>query len=171
MTRSESTAPGGNPGPSFGETAFPAPLAWSPRKAGLRDLRLLAELNIELIHGESCEVKMSLQGYEDRMQRWLDHGMHAVLAEVEGDAAAYALYFEDGENVFIRHFLVREPYRRRGLGGSFFRYLIREVLPEKPLIAEALASNPPALAFWRSLGFQNYYIGFRRETGPAAEHG
>jgi len=133
------------------------------RAATEDDIAQLTRLNLELLVAEGGEPTMSEKEYAERMQRWLQNGMRCVLGYASEEIVAYLLYFFDADTTYVRHFLVREGWRRRGIGRAMMRHMIDTVWPAQPVIAEALATNTGSLQFWRSLGFETHYIGLKRE--------
>jgi len=133
------------------------------RAATEEDLPQLTKLNLELLVAEGAEPTMSKEEYRERMMRWLQNGMRGVLGFAGEEPVVYLLYFFDSDTTYIRHFLVREGWRRRGIGTAAIRHMLDHVWPDQPVIAEALATNTGSLEFWRSLGFNTHYIGLRRE--------
>ena len=135
------------------------------RIAGKRDLRLLAELNRELIEDEGHANPMSVAELEKRMRGWLVRSYTAVLFLEEADVVAYALYRSDDAGVFLRQFFVCRRERREGRGRAAMQLLIGRIWPADTTVTlEALCSNKAAIAFWRALGFGDYALTLRRRT-------
>jgi hypothetical protein len=70
------------------------------RLATKRDCRLLAELNHQLIADEGHCNQMTVPELEERMKSWLETAYVAVLFEVGGEVAAYALYRNQDREIY-----------------------------------------------------------------------
>ena len=135
------------------------------RNGGKRDLRLLAELNRELIEDEGHANPMSVAELEKRMRGWLVRSYTAVLFLEEAGVVGYALYRSDDAGVFLRQFFICRHERRKGRGRAAMQLLIGRIWPAGTTVTlEALCSNKAAIAFWRSLGFGDYALTLRRRT-------
>jgi GNAT superfamily N-acetyltransferase len=136
----------------------PAPaLTW--RFAGPSDIRLLAALNRQLIDDEGHRNTMSVSELGDRMRAFLAGEYRAVLFDRDGRLAAYALYAQRSDGLYLRQFFVVREARRGGIGRQAMAILRAEVWPRDiRLYLEVLTANPRGLAFWRSLGFVDYAL-------------
>ena len=129
------------------------------RPATLEDCARLAELNHQLIHDEGHRNTMTVPELEARLADWLSSGYAAVIFEVKKEMAAYALYREQPHEIYLRQIFVVRSHRRQGIGRKAFQILRTKIWPaDRRLTLEVLAHNAPALAFWRSLGCQDYSL-------------
>ncbi len=145
------------------------------------DLDLLAGWNHQLIRDEGHRNPMTVLELRHRMTGWLGFQLRkeeigsqegdsmdspyptaeyaAVIFSCRGQPAAYALYREKRDEVYLRQFFVRRDLRRQGIGKSAFRILREEIWSStKRLTVEVLVANTAGVAFWRSLGYQDYCL-------------
>ena len=121
------------------------------------DLDLLAEWNHQLIRDEGHRSPMTVSELRERMTEWLGGG-------------AYALYKESATEVYLRQLFVRRSRRREGLGQQAVRILRTQLWPQdKRLTVEVLTANGPALAFWRSVGYEDYCLTLEIMPGKEGE--
>jgi predicted acetyltransferase len=129
------------------------------RRATLGDCARLAELNHQLIRDEGHRNKMPVSQLEKRMQDWLSSEYAAIIFEVNQTIMAYALYREQPEEIYLRQLFVNRDHRRQGIGRNAFEILRSKIWPpDKRLTVEVLVKNAAAVAFWRSLGYQDYAL-------------
>ncbi|NLH17364.1 MAG: GNAT family N-acetyltransferase [Phycisphaerae bacterium] len=84
----------------------------------------------------------------------------AMLAEWDGRAAGYAIYFYNFSTflgqpgLFVEDIFVRPAFRRRGIAREFFRRLAQRAIERKcgRMEFSVLDWNKPALDFYRSVG-------------------
>ena len=84
----------------------------------------------------------------------------AMMAEVEGQPAGYAMFFYTFSSfvgrrgLFVEDVFVRPQFRRRGIGKEFFRRLARRAVERDcgRMEFSVLDWNKPALDFYKSLG-------------------
>jgi predicted acetyltransferase len=137
------------------------------RVATSKDHARLAELNLQLIRDEGHRNPMTVPELEERMREWLATGYAAVIFEADQELAAYALYREEPREIYLRQLFVVSQHRRRGIGRRAFE-ILRTLWPAgKRLTVEVLAKNAPAVAFWRSLGYQDYSLKLEILPGEA----
>ena len=86
------------------------------RPATLEDCGLLAELNHQLIRDEGHRNPRTIPQLEQRMRDWLAGDYRAVIFEQGGEIVAYALFREEPDEIYLRHFFVVRHRRRRGIG-------------------------------------------------------
>ena len=131
-------------------------LAW--REASVADVELLAEWNHQLIRDEGHRNSMTVDQLAERMKKWLSGEYRAVIfAEVE--PVAYALFRKEEELIYLRQLFVRRDRRRSGIGRAAFEILRSEIWPSGiRLTVDVLCRNSAALAFWRSVGCQDYCL-------------
>jgi GNAT superfamily N-acetyltransferase len=85
---------------------------------------------------------------------------HAILAELEGQPAGFAIYFFNYSTflarpgLYLEDLFVRPAQRRHGVGKALFRHLARVAVERRCGRFEwsVLDWNQPAIAFYRSLG-------------------
>jgi GNAT superfamily N-acetyltransferase len=127
--------------------------------ATLRDSGLLAELNHQLIQDEGHRNRMTVAELESRMNGWLAGEYRAVLAEIDCEVAAYALFRDQPDEIYLRQLFVVRPRRRQGIGRLVMSFLRERVWPKnKRLTVEVLVANQAAVAFWRSMGYSDYCL-------------
>jgi predicted acetyltransferase len=129
------------------------------RWATLHDCALLAELNHQLIRDEGHRNSMTISELTRRMKSWLAGEYAAVLFENDGAVVAYAVYAEQPEKIYLRQLFVVRNRRRQGMGRQVMEILRSKIWPKnKRLTVEVLASNTPATAFWRAMGYRDYSL-------------
>jgi predicted acetyltransferase len=93
------------------------------------------------------------------MRGWLAGEYSATVFEQDRQPVAYAVWSERVAEVYLRQFFVRRDWRRQGVGRAAMRLLFDETWPhDKRLVVEVLCRNEPAVAFWRSVGYQDYCL-------------
>ena len=135
-------------------------MAMTFRSATLNDCPILAELNHQLLEDEGHRNRfMQLPHLEERMRRWLSAQYRAVLFEDNGEIVAYALYREEQDENYLRQLFVARDRRRHGLGRQAVEILRSKIWPTgKRLTVDVLVGNTGAIAFWRSVGYQDYCL-------------
>jgi GNAT superfamily N-acetyltransferase len=84
----------------------------------------------------------------------------ALIAEWNGEAAAYAVYFftfstwAGRQSLFVEDLFVRAQFRRKGIGKAMLRHMVAIARERKcyGMRWEVLNWNTPAIQFYRSLG-------------------
>ncbi|MBM3837829.1 MAG: GNAT family N-acetyltransferase [Verrucomicrobia bacterium] len=138
------------------------------RLATLADLDLLAALNEQLMQDEGHPNDLTRQQLADRMRTWLQGEHRAVIFEEGQDLVAYALYCVGERSptdrfIFLRHFFVQRPLRRKGIGREAVRLLLTEVFPPNArVLLDVLYHNQAARAFWQKLGFTEHCLTFEK---------
>jgi len=123
------------------------------------DCPLLAELNHQLIRDEGHRNRMTMPELEARMRDWLSGEYCAVIFEDRGAVAAYALFREQADEIYLRQFFVVRNRRRQGVGQQAVALLRRQIWPaNKRLTVEVLTANAGGIAFWRSVGYTDYSL-------------
>lgn len=128
------------------------------RFATSADCLLLAELNQQLIRDEGHRNPMTLLELEERMRGWLAGEYAAVVFEVDGSVAAYALYADRGDHIYLRQLFVVCDRRRTGIGRQAIEALRARIWQPKRLVVEVLVGNLAAVEFWRAVGFVDYAL-------------
>ena len=145
------------------------------RRASASDVTLLARMNQQLIEDEASRNSMSLSELESRMKNWLDGEWQAVVIEQNGEPVGYILFqFRSDEyqpseaTVYVRQFFVGREHRSRGIGRWAFDIVSETYFPNvSSVILDVLETNPRALRFWKSLGFQLYCTTLKLTTNGA----
>ena len=129
------------------------------RSARPEDYPLLAEFNHQLIRDEGHRNAMTVMELEERMRDWLAAEYAAVLFTLGGETVAYALYWKKPHEIYLRHLFVVRHRRRQGIGRGAMEILRSKIWPaHMRLTVEVLAQNTAAVAFWRSVGYQDYSL-------------
>ena len=82
-----------------------------------------------------------------------------MLFEDGGEVAAYALYREQAEEIYLRQLFVVRKRRRKGIGRMAFELLRSKIwAANKRLTVEVLVQNAGAVAFWRAVGYRDYCL-------------
>lgn len=130
----------------------------SYRWATPADAAQLARLNQQLIRDGADFGPDNLDFLDRRMHAWLADGSHrAVLfADGEGRTVAYAVFRDNGEEIYLAQFLVVKGARGHGVGHAAIELLRQEIWQGgKRLTLDVLIGNRPALAFWHQLGWRD----------------
>jgi len=129
------------------------------RLATLADCPLLGQLNHQLIRDEGHPNPMAVPELEERMCTWLAADYQAVLFTIDAEVVAYALYRDDGSEVYLRQFFVVRHRRREGIGRRAMRILFDNIWPKnKRLTVEVLWKNKPAVEFWKAVGYEEHSL-------------
>jgi predicted acetyltransferase len=129
------------------------------RKATTNDCAILAKLNHQLIRDEGHRNPMTVPELEERMHGWLATHYEAIIFEKDAEIVAYALYRDDGHEIYLRQFFVVRNQRRQGFGRQAMQILFDDIWPQdKRLLVEVLWHNKTAMEFWKSVGFQEYCL-------------
>jgi len=131
---------------------------------------MLAELNHQLIGDEGHRNKMTVPELEERMKDWLTSEYAAVIFEDGGEVVAYALYWEQPKEIYLRQLFVVRTRRREGIGRTAMDILRSKIWPkEKRLTVEVLVKNEAGVAFWRAVGYRDYSLALEippEDTAP-----
>jgi GNAT superfamily N-acetyltransferase len=127
------------------------------RAATEADLDRLAEWNEQLLRDEGHRSRMTQQELRARMRLWMAEEYVALIFAIGGEDVAYSVHKEDADGVFLRQLFVCRERRRRGIGRAVMRILF-ELWRGKRMTVNVLCANAPALNFYRSLGYQDYYL-------------
>lgn len=143
---------------------YPMKLAW--REASDADIALLSGWNHRLIRDEGHRNTMGVEELAARMRKWLQGEYRAVVFSDE-QPLGYALFRNEGSSIYLRQFFVRPERRRRGVGRAAFELLRKEIWSSGVrLTVDVPCRNAGGVAFWRSLGYQDYCLTL--EIMPAA---
>ena len=129
------------------------------RFAIIADAGLLAKLNKQLIEDEGHRNPMSVEQLTVRMADWLAGEYRAVLFEDAEETIGYALFRRAAEQIDLRQFFIVREQRRKGWGRAAVQWLREHAWEDaQRLRIEVLTGNARGIAFWRSLGFQDYCL-------------
>jgi len=132
--------------------------AW--RLAETADVAQLAEWNHQLIRDEGHRNRMTVPELEARLRGWLRGEYRAVIFSQAADPVGYALYRPQPDEIYLRQFFIHRDRRRQGLGRACFGRMREEIWPKDVrLTVEVLCRNNAAIAFWRSVGYADYFLG------------
>lgn len=132
-------------------------LSW--RYATDADLGLLAEWNHQLIRDEGHRNPMNVPQLAERMKIWLRGDYRAVIFTQGTEPAAYALFRNDPDSIYLRQLFVRRDARRAGIGRAAIAILREEIWPrDVRLTVEALCANHGAVVFWRAMGYRDHSL-------------
>jgi len=128
---------------------------------------LLAPMNHRLIRDEGHSNPMTISQLEDRMRTFLTaDGYEALLFYIqENDPTplGYALYKQEPDHLYLRQFFIEPAHRRQGHGKRAISHLLQNVWQSQNLLrVSCLTHNPTGLAFWRSMGFNDYSLTLER---------
>jgi GNAT superfamily N-acetyltransferase len=136
------------------------------RLARLDECTLLGQFNVQLIRDERHENAMSSAELAERMREWLADDYRACLFETRAGPIGYALFRDLPECVHLRHFFIVSECRGTGLGRRAFERTRAQFFPAgKRILVEVLSWNAAGLAFWKSLGFGERYLGLQLPAG------
>ncbi len=136
------------------------------RQATVADSPLLAQLNHQLIRDEGHPNPMTVSELEQRMRNWLTTDYQTVIFEIDSKVVAYALYRDNGSEIYLRQFFVVRHRRREGVGRNAMRILFDDIWPkDKRLTVEVLWKNKPAVEFWKSVGYEEHSLALEIPSG------
>jgi GNAT superfamily N-acetyltransferase len=133
----------------------------SIRPATIRDAALLAAMILELAQYEKLDHEAAVtaesiarDGFGPKPK------FRAIIAEVDGKAAGYAVFFEfystfqGRAGLFLEDLYVRPPLRKQGIGQALLNYVARIAWEEDYFCMrwEVLDWNKPAIDFYQRLG-------------------
>ncbi|MCQ6562990.1 GNAT family N-acetyltransferase [Paenibacillus mendelii] len=139
------------------------------KQAGSEHIRVLTEMNQELIRDEQSENRMDYGELYNRMSDFISSDWKAMLLVCKEEIIGYGLYQERKnaydsakEEIYLRQYFIRKPFRGRGLGREGVIKLRADVFPKSAaLILDVLESNDAGRRFWESLGFKPYYTNMK----------
>ena len=117
----------------------------------------LAFFNKCLIDDGGSYNNLSLQELESRMYDFISSGYTAIIFEVGNKNIGYALIDTKKSPIFIRHYFIAQPFRRKGYGKTAFNKLI-DFLGVNKIDLSVLANNDIGYNFWISCGLVPYEI-------------
>ena len=102
---------------------------------------------------------MSVAELEERMRQWISGEYRGVIFENEQGVVGYALFRDEGEQIYLRQLFVLCELRRKGYGREAIGILREQVWPRnKRLTVDVLVANKGAVEFWRAVGYQDYSL-------------
>ena len=129
------------------------------------DTAELAALNQQLIRDEGHRNSMSADELENLMREWLGGEYDATIFTINDSTVGYALYKRESEWTYLRQFFVLPELRRTGIGRAAIQWLLKNPWQDAPRIRlDVLVGNAHGIAFWRSIGFQDYCITMEMEV-------
>ncbi len=132
------------------------------QKASQPDCSLLATLNHQLIRDEGHRNSMTVDQLTIRMESWLATDYAAYIVRLDAEPTGYALFRTETEFIYLRQFFVHPDFRRRGIGSSAFQWLNDNIWHNELVRIDVLCANNAGIAFWRSMGFDDYCITMER---------
>jgi GNAT superfamily N-acetyltransferase len=133
----------------------------SIRPATIKDASLLASMILELAEYEKLAHEAGVtaesiarDGFGPKPK------FRAIMAELDGKPAGYAVFFEfystfqGRAGLFLEDLYVRPPLRKQGIGQALLNYVARIAWEEDYFCMrwEVLDWNKPAIDFYRRLG-------------------
>ena len=125
------------------------------RKGSVQDMKAVHDLVVELAIYEQAgqEVTTKVKDYEKDFK---DNIFEVLVAEYEEQVIGMALYYMTystwkGRMIYLEDFVVRNEYRRFGVGQLLFDAFLAEAqqLEAKLVKWQVLDWNEPAIAFYR----------------------
>jgi len=121
-----------------------------------KDIKLLAEMNKQLIEDEKADNLMDITQLENRMSNFINNGYKAFSFINEEKIIGYALCDMTKEPIYLRQFFINREERRKHYGKNAFKILL-ERLEIKEIEIDVLKLNESGLKFWESIGFKEQY--------------
>lgn len=123
--------------------------------AGPESVGLLAEFNRELMSEQGVPSNMTLPEIEARLHEMFDDGYCAVVFQIDGVSAGYALYRVHPKYAYIRHFHITPSRRRRATVAQAFGQLRKQELADYATIrVDVPEHKKESLSLWEDLGFR-----------------
>ncbi|HEX5421381.1 MAG TPA: GNAT family N-acetyltransferase [Gammaproteobacteria bacterium] len=141
--------------------AAPASTNISIRDAGIEDVPILHALIGELAKYERLEAQFVAEPEQLRRFLFGDRPVaNAIVAELGGEPAGFALYFHTFSTflglpgLYLEDLYVRESLRGRGVGRALLRHVAHTAIERGcgRLEWSVLDWNEPAIGFYRELG-------------------
>lgn len=133
----------------------------SIRPATIRDASLLAAMILELAQYEKLDHEAAVTAESIARDGFGPHPkFRAVIAEVDGKPAGYAVFFgfystfQGRAGLFLEDIYVRPSLRKQGIGQALLNYVARIAWEEDYFCMrwEVLDWNKPAIDFYKRLG-------------------
>ena len=126
------------------------------KECTLADVKMLAEMNKQLIEDENSNNPMDLIQLENRMTDFLNNGYKAFFFMIQENIIGYALCDITKTPVYLRQFFIRREERRKQYGKISFMNLL-DKLETNEIDIDVLAWNEIGTKFWDSLGFKEQW--------------
>jgi GNAT superfamily N-acetyltransferase len=133
----------------------------SIRPATVKDASLLATMILELAQYEKLDHEAAVTAESIARDGFGPHPkFRAIIAEVDGKPAGYAVFFgfystfQGRAGLFLEDIYVRPPLRKQGIGEALLNYVARIAWEEDYFCMrwEVLDWNKPAIDFYHRLG-------------------
>jgi GNAT superfamily N-acetyltransferase len=133
----------------------------SIRPATIKDASLLATMILELAQYEKLDHEAAVTVESIARDGFGPHPkFRAIIAEVDGKPAGYAVFFgfystfQGRAGLFLEDLYVRPPLRKQGIGQALLNYVARIAWEEDYFCMrwEVLDWNKPAIDFYQRLG-------------------
>ena len=133
----------------------------SIRPATIKDASQLASMILELAQYEKLDHEAAVTAESIARDGFGPHPkFRAIVAEVDGKAAGYAVFFEfystfqGRAGLFLEDLYVRPSLRKQGIGQALLNYVARIAWEEDYFCMrwEVLDWNKPAIDFYQRLG-------------------
>jgi GNAT superfamily N-acetyltransferase len=133
----------------------------SIRPATIKDASLLAAMILELAQYEKLDHEAAVTAESIARDGFGPHPkFRAVIAEVDGKPAGYAVFFgfystfQGRAGLFLEDIYVRPSLRKQGIGQALLNYVARIAWEEDYFCMrwEVLDWNKPAIDFYKRLG-------------------
>ena len=133
----------------------------SIRPATIKDASLLASMILELAQYEKLDHEAAVTAESIARDGFGPHPkFRAIIAELDGKPAGYAVFFEfystfqGRAGLFLEDLYVRPPLRKQGIGQALLNYVARIAWEEDYFCMrwEVLDWNKPAIDFYQRLG-------------------
>ncbi len=133
----------------------------SIRPATIKDASLLATMILELAQYEKLDHEAAVTAESIARDGFGPHPkFRAIVAELDGKPAGYAVFFEfystfqGRAGLFLEDLYVRPPLRKQGIGQALLNYVARIAWEEDYFCMrwEVLDWNKPAIDFYQRLG-------------------
>jgi GNAT superfamily N-acetyltransferase len=133
----------------------------SIRPATVKDASLLATMILELAQYEKLDHEAAVTAESIARDGFGPHPkFRAIIAEVDGKPAGYAVFFgfystfQGRAGLFLEDIYVRPPLRKQGIGQALLNYVARIAWEEDYFCMrwEVLDWNKPAIDFYHRLG-------------------
>jgi len=121
-----------------------------------KDVKLLAEMNKQLIEDEKANNLMDINQLENRMNDFLKNGYKAFLFFIDEKIIGYALCDMTKEPKYLRQFFIKREERRKHYGKNAFDKLL-EKLEIKEIEIDVLKWNEGGIIFWEKIGFKEQW--------------
>src|SRR6202011_6203540 len=133
----------------------------SIRPATIKDAALLAAMILELAQYEKLDHEAAVTAESIARDGFGPHPkFRAIVAEVDGKPAGYAVFFEfystfqGRAGLFLEDIFVRPQFRKQGVGKALVAHVAGIAWKEEyfSMRWEVLEWNTPAIDFYRKLG-------------------